>query len=125
VDWLWPRQHVATRAPPNPCLHQRSQVLDQMPTREMAARDDLAGGESHGAWATGHNGATTWNPLWLLGSKGARPELVAVAVRPSPVWARRRRRGGGVGDSSQCGNVRTCVRRRARGSAHAQGKHHS
>jgi hypothetical protein len=30
-------------------------VLDVMPRREMAARDDLAGGESHDAWATGQN----------------------------------------------------------------------
>jgi hypothetical protein len=47
-------------------------VLDQMSTRETAARNDLAGDESHGAWASGQHGATTWNSFGLLGSKGAR-----------------------------------------------------
>jgi hypothetical protein len=40
----------------------------------MAARDDLAGGELHGAWATGQNGVTLRNPLGLLGSKGCKTE---------------------------------------------------
>jgi hypothetical protein len=61
-------------------------VLDEVPRKEMAVRDDLAGGESHDAWATGQNGASTRNPLGLLGSKGARPGVVAVAVRLSSVW---------------------------------------
>jgi hypothetical protein len=38
-----------------------------MPRKELAARDDLAGGESHDAWATGQNEASTRNPLGLLG----------------------------------------------------------
>jgi hypothetical protein len=63
-------------------------------------------------------------PLGCWARRAQDRELVAVAVRPSPVWARRHRRGDGVGDSPECGNVRTRVRRRARGSAHAKGKHH-
>jgi hypothetical protein len=38
-----------------------------MPRKELEARDDLAGGESHDAWATGQNEASTRNPLGLLG----------------------------------------------------------
>jgi hypothetical protein len=45
-----------------------------MPRRETAARDDLAGGELHGAWATSQNGVTSRNPLGLLGSKGRKTE---------------------------------------------------
>jgi hypothetical protein len=37
----------------------------------------------------------------LLGSKGRKIGVVTVAVRPSPAWARRRRRGGGVGGPNQ------------------------
>jgi hypothetical protein len=43
-----------------------------MSTRETAARNDLAGDESHGAWVSDQHGAATWNSLGLLVSKGAR-----------------------------------------------------
>jgi hypothetical protein len=46
-------------------------------------------------------------PLGCWARRAQDRELVAVAVRPSPVWAWRRRCGGGAGDSSQCG---TCER---------------
>jgi hypothetical protein len=38
----------------------------------MAARVDLAGGESRGAWATGQNGATTWKPPRVAGLEGRK-----------------------------------------------------
>jgi hypothetical protein len=37
-------------------LQQPNQVFDEKPKRETATRGDLAGGESHGAWATGQDG---------------------------------------------------------------------
>jgi hypothetical protein len=87
----------------------------------MVARDDLAGGESHDAWVTGQNGASTRNPLGLLGSKGARPGVVAVAVRPSPVW------GAATPARRWCwrlfpvrGHANTCAMACARQLAHAR-----
>jgi hypothetical protein len=43
-----------------------------MSTRKTAARNDLTGDESHDAWASSQHGATTWNSVGLLGSKGAK-----------------------------------------------------
>jgi hypothetical protein len=40
----------------------------------MATQGDLAGGELHGAWATGQNGITSRDPLGLLDSKGHKTE---------------------------------------------------
>jgi hypothetical protein len=56
ADRLWLRPHVVTGAEPQTCLQQRNQVFDEKPKRETATRGDLAGGESHGAWATGQDG---------------------------------------------------------------------
>jgi hypothetical protein len=64
---MWPLVHR-----PILCLRLRSYVLDQMSTRKTAARNDLTGDESHGAWASSQHGATTWNSVGLLGSKGAK-----------------------------------------------------
>jgi hypothetical protein len=108
---MWPSVHR-----PILCLRQRSQVLDQMSTREMAARNDLDqmstremvarndldGDESHGAWASGQHGATTLNSLGLLGSKGARTVVgarrgEAVAGVGAATSARRRYSADGAG----------------------------
>jgi hypothetical protein len=66
-----------------------------MPTREMAVRVDLAGGESRGAWATGQNGATTWKPPWVAGLEG-----------------RKTRVGGRLGEAGAGVGAATLVRRR-------------
>jgi hypothetical protein len=68
-----------------------------MSTRKTAARKDLAGDESHGAWASGQHGATTWTPLGCWDRRAQGQELVAVAVSSAPARARRRRHGVGVG----------------------------
>jgi hypothetical protein len=94
---MWPPVHR-----PILCLRQRSQVLDQMSTRETAARNDLAGDESNGAWASGQHGATTCNSFGLLGSKGARMVVggrrgEAVAGVGAATSARRRYSADGAG----------------------------
>jgi hypothetical protein len=75
-----------------------------MPTRITAARIDLAGDESHGAWASGQHGESTWTPLVCWSWRAQGRELVDVAVSPASARARRRRRGGGasVGEHGVC-----------------------
>jgi hypothetical protein len=56
------------------------------------ARDGLAGGETHGAWATGPYWLTSMDPLGSLGSKELNlGKEVTDAARSMPVRARRRR----------------------------------
>jgi hypothetical protein len=73
TDLLWPRPHVVTGAPLRSCFQQRRKVLDEMPRRGTAARDDLAGGGLHDAWASGQNGVTSGKLLGCWARWGARP----------------------------------------------------
>jgi hypothetical protein len=62
-----------------------------MPRRGTAARDDLAGGGLHDAWANGQNGGNFREAPRLLGSMGRKTRAVSVAR------GHRRRGRSGVG----------------------------
>jgi hypothetical protein len=92
-----------------------------MSTRKTAAWNDLAGNESHGAWASGQHGATTWNSPGMLGSKGAmtgvggrrgESDAGAGAVTPARRWCWR--------PSSSAGTSESGALRRARAGAPAR-----
>jgi hypothetical protein len=74
VDGLWPRRHVVSGAQhktvkPSVSLGVRGNAQE----REAAAREDLAGGESHGAWATGQHGKLQVTPQAAGLERGVRP----------------------------------------------------
>jgi hypothetical protein len=73
-----------------------------MPTRTTTAWIDIAGDESHGAWASGQHGVSTRIPLGCWARRALGRGLVDVAVSPTPARARRRRRGVGVGAGTPC-----------------------
>jgi hypothetical protein len=85
-----------------------------MPRRKTAARIDLAGNESHDAWASGQRGVTTRIPLGSWARRVQGRESVAVAVNPAPARTRRRRRGVGVGAGALSGQEARDMRARAR-----------
>jgi hypothetical protein len=93
-------------------------VLDQMPARPTTARFDIVGDEFHGTWAAGQHGVLTWvsSGCWArraLGRAGGR------RARPSPAWARWRRRGDGAGDLTRA-EARKRERDGVRGGVHAR-----
>jgi hypothetical protein len=85
-------------------LQRPNQVFDEKPKRKTATRGDLAGGESHDAWATGQD-SNHKDPPRLLGSKGCKSVVTTIAC------GHRQRGRGDVGAAALMVTllVRRCV----------------